>query len=168
MLPSSRSQSAATTEIAGGTCELFRVKRLREIPDWWILGRCLPPTSEGGRRDDRGVPCHAESTPSQCNQQTVNKQVLECNQMVSQSVTHRACKTWSALGVQLVGKLAAAPQNPGGESVDDRRDERATMMLICTYATRRAAAFARTRHHLLRNTTNFALADSSFGQVSKS
>ena len=43
MRPSSRSQSAATTALAGGTCELFRVKRLREIPDWWILGRCLPP-----------------------------------------------------------------------------------------------------------------------------
>ena len=37
MLPSSRSQSAATTALAGGTCELFRVKRLREIPDWRIL-----------------------------------------------------------------------------------------------------------------------------------
>ena len=45
MPPSSRSQSAATTALAGGTCELFRVKRLREIPDWWILGRCLPPKS---------------------------------------------------------------------------------------------------------------------------
>ena len=43
MLPSSRSQSAATTALAGGTCELFRVKRLREIPHWWILGRWLPP-----------------------------------------------------------------------------------------------------------------------------
>ena len=26
-----------------GTCELFRVKRLREIPQWCILGRCGPP-----------------------------------------------------------------------------------------------------------------------------
>ena len=43
MPPSSRSQSAATTALAGGTCELFRVKRLREIPHWWILGRCLRP-----------------------------------------------------------------------------------------------------------------------------
>ena len=43
MLPSSRSQSAATTALAGGTCELFRVKFLREIPHWWILGRCPPP-----------------------------------------------------------------------------------------------------------------------------
>ena len=49
MLPSSRSQSAATTALAGGTCELFRVKQLREIPDWWILGRCLPPNGRGGR-----------------------------------------------------------------------------------------------------------------------
>ena len=43
MPPSSRSQSAATTALAGGTCELFRVKFLREIPHWWILGRCPPP-----------------------------------------------------------------------------------------------------------------------------
>ena len=43
MLPSSRSQSAATTALTAGICELFRVKRLREIPHWWILGRCLPP-----------------------------------------------------------------------------------------------------------------------------
>ena len=42
MPPSSRSQSAATTALAGGTCELFRVKLLPEIPPWWILGRCLP------------------------------------------------------------------------------------------------------------------------------
>ena len=44
MPPSSWSQSAATTALAGGTCELFRVKFLREIPHWWILGRCAPPT----------------------------------------------------------------------------------------------------------------------------
>merc|ERR1711924_304861 len=48
MLPSSRSQSAATTALAGGTCELFRVKQLREIADWWILGRCLPPIAVSG------------------------------------------------------------------------------------------------------------------------
>ena len=48
MLPSSRSQSAATTALAGGTCELFRVKRLREIPDWWVFGRCPPPNSAAG------------------------------------------------------------------------------------------------------------------------
>ena len=46
MLPSSRSQSAATTALTGGTCELFRVKFLREIPHWWILGRWLPPSCE--------------------------------------------------------------------------------------------------------------------------
>ena len=40
----SRSQSVATTALAGGTLELFRVKRLREIPQWWILGRCGPPS----------------------------------------------------------------------------------------------------------------------------
>ena len=44
MRPSSRSQSAATTALAGGTLELFRVKRWREIPQWRILGRCGPPT----------------------------------------------------------------------------------------------------------------------------
>ena len=44
MLPSSRSQSAATTALTAGIGELFRVKRLREIPHWWILGRCGPPT----------------------------------------------------------------------------------------------------------------------------
>ena len=44
MPPSSRSQSAATTALTAGICELFRVKRLREIPHWWILGRCGPPT----------------------------------------------------------------------------------------------------------------------------
>ena len=49
MLPSSRSQSAATTALAGGTCELFRVKRLREIPHWWILGRCGPPSAPRAR-----------------------------------------------------------------------------------------------------------------------
>ena len=43
MPPSSRSQSAATTALTAGICELFRVKRLREIPHWWILGRCGPP-----------------------------------------------------------------------------------------------------------------------------
>ena len=41
MPPSSRSQSAATTALTAGICELFRVKRLREIPQWWILGRWL-------------------------------------------------------------------------------------------------------------------------------
>ena len=44
MRPSSRSQSAATTALTAGIGELFRVKRLREIPQWWILGRCLPPS----------------------------------------------------------------------------------------------------------------------------
>ena len=44
MPPSSRSQSAATTALTAGIGELFRVKRLREIPHWWILGRCAPPT----------------------------------------------------------------------------------------------------------------------------
>ena len=43
MPPSSRSQSAATTALTAGIGELFRVKRLREIPHWWILGRCGPP-----------------------------------------------------------------------------------------------------------------------------
>ena len=43
MRPSSRSQSAATTALTAGIGELFRVKRLREIPQWWILGRCGPP-----------------------------------------------------------------------------------------------------------------------------
>ena len=47
MRPSSRSQSAATTALTAGIGELFRVKRLREIPQWWILGRCLPITSLG-------------------------------------------------------------------------------------------------------------------------
>ena len=43
MPPSSRSQSAATTALRKVHCELFRVKFLREIPHWWILGRCPPP-----------------------------------------------------------------------------------------------------------------------------
>ena len=43
MRPSSRRQSAAITALKAGIGELFRVKRLREIPQWWILGRCLPP-----------------------------------------------------------------------------------------------------------------------------
>ena len=47
MRPSSRSQSAATTALTAGIGELFRVKFLREIPHWWILGRCPPPTDEG-------------------------------------------------------------------------------------------------------------------------
>ena len=40
MRPSSRSQSAATTALSAGICELFRVKRLRENPTgycWWIF-----------------------------------------------------------------------------------------------------------------------------------
>ena len=44
MRPSSRNQSAATTALTAGIGELFIVKRLREIPQWWILGRCLPPS----------------------------------------------------------------------------------------------------------------------------
>ena len=47
MRPSSRSQSAATTALRKVHGELFRVKRLREIPQWCILGRCgvwAPPT----------------------------------------------------------------------------------------------------------------------------
>ena len=48
MRPSSRSQSAATTALAGGTLELFRVKRWREIPQWRILGRCAPPSGVRG------------------------------------------------------------------------------------------------------------------------
>ena len=44
MRPSSRRQSAATTALTAGIGELFRVKRLREIPQWRILGRCLPPS----------------------------------------------------------------------------------------------------------------------------
>ena len=44
MRPSSRSQSAATTALRKVHGELFRVKRLREIPQWWILGRCGPPS----------------------------------------------------------------------------------------------------------------------------
>ena len=47
MLPSSRSQSAATTALRKVHCQLFRVKQLREIPPWWILGRCGPPTGAG-------------------------------------------------------------------------------------------------------------------------
>ena len=47
MRPSSRSLSAATTALRKVHGELFRVKRLREIPHWWILGRCAPPTREG-------------------------------------------------------------------------------------------------------------------------
>ena len=47
MRPSSRSQSAATTALRKVHGELFRVKLLREIPQWWILGRCAPPTSLG-------------------------------------------------------------------------------------------------------------------------
>ena len=43
MPPSSRSQSAATTALTAGICELFKVMLLREIPQWWILGRCGPP-----------------------------------------------------------------------------------------------------------------------------
>ena len=43
MRPSSRSQSAATTALRKVHGELFRVKRLREIPLWCILGRCGPP-----------------------------------------------------------------------------------------------------------------------------
>ena len=45
MPPSSWSQSAATTALRKVHSELFRVKRWREIPQWWILGRWLPPTS---------------------------------------------------------------------------------------------------------------------------
>ena len=52
MRPSSRSQSAATTALRKVHGELFRVKRLREIPHWWILGRCGPPTEDG--RDGPG------------------------------------------------------------------------------------------------------------------
>ena len=43
MLPSSWSQSAATTALRKVHSELFRVKLLHEIPHWWILGRCAPP-----------------------------------------------------------------------------------------------------------------------------
>ena len=54
MLPSSRNQSAATTALTAGIGELFRVKRLREIPHWWILGRCGPPREgSGGHRRRR-------------------------------------------------------------------------------------------------------------------
>ena len=53
MPPSSRSQSAATTALTAGICELFRVKRLREIPHWWILGRCGPPTERESVSDER-------------------------------------------------------------------------------------------------------------------
>ena len=37
MLPSSRSQSAATTALTAGICELFRVKRLPEIPQTTVV-----------------------------------------------------------------------------------------------------------------------------------
>ena len=43
MRPSSRSQSAATTALRKVHGELFRVKRLREIPHWWILGGAVYP-----------------------------------------------------------------------------------------------------------------------------
>ena len=49
MRPSSRSQSAATTALRKVHGELFRVKLLREIPQWWILGRCAPPSRESQR-----------------------------------------------------------------------------------------------------------------------
>ena len=52
MPPSSRSQSAATTALTAGICELFRVKRLREIPHWWILGRCGPLNADPGMVND--------------------------------------------------------------------------------------------------------------------
>ena len=42
MRPSSRSQSAATTALTAGIGELFRVKRLREIPHWWGGGSGRP------------------------------------------------------------------------------------------------------------------------------
>ena len=45
MPPSSWSQSAATTALRKVHSQLFRVKRLREIPHWWILGRCGPPNT---------------------------------------------------------------------------------------------------------------------------
>ena len=60
MPPSSRSQSAATTALTAGIGELFIVKRLREIPQWWILARCLPLTRRALLHlgwDDRGRPC---------------------------------------------------------------------------------------------------------------
>ena len=37
MRPSSRSQSAAPTALTAGIGELFRVRRLREIPNRWIF-----------------------------------------------------------------------------------------------------------------------------------
>ena len=67
MLPSSRSQSAATTALAGGTCELFRVKRLREIPQWWILGRCLDLPSMCSRGSRGGYPLAALGSEDWCN-----------------------------------------------------------------------------------------------------
>ena len=43
MLPSSQSQSAATTALTAGIGELFRVKRLREIPTLVDLGALSTP-----------------------------------------------------------------------------------------------------------------------------
>ena len=94
--------------------------------------------------------------------------------MVSQSVTHRPCKTSSALGVQLVGKLAAAPQNPGGESVDDRRDERASYNDVNVYVYyKESGCFRPHTPPFTEKHDKICLADSwasktSFGQVRQS
>ena len=58
MLPSSRCQSAATTALAGGTCELFRVKRLREIPESRVVdfgALSTPLLASGGGADSPGL-----------------------------------------------------------------------------------------------------------------
>ena len=58
MLPSSWSQSAATTALRKVHSELFRVKLLREIPHWWILVRTAPSIRalRRGARCLRGAP----------------------------------------------------------------------------------------------------------------
>ena len=58
MRPSSRNQSAATTALTAGIGELFIVKRLREIPHWWILGRCAPPISSVSQLSEAALCLH--------------------------------------------------------------------------------------------------------------
>ena len=70
MPPSSWSQSAATTALRKVHSELFRVKFLREIPHWWILGRCAPPIGGSfcaraisqSRDASQCTPCHTPNT----------------------------------------------------------------------------------------------------------
>ncbi len=100
MLPSSWSQSAATTALRKVHSELFRVKLLREIPHWWILVRTAPPNhwfafsvSRHVTRETNTIDCNAtrDVQRPETGQQQLNSLTLALATPAQSTSLHGIC-----------------------------------------------------------------------------